>query len=43
MSFLASHFLTPWGMLLELVSFPNGKDYMKGSEHHLWRPGHTTG
>ena len=38
-----AHFLTPWGMLLELVSFPNGKDYMKDSERHLWRPDNPTG
>lgn len=32
------HFLTPWGMMLELVSFPRGKNYMKDSRRHLWRP-----
>lgn len=33
-----AHFLSPWGMLLELVSFPNGKKYMEGRERLLWRP-----
>jgi catechol 2,3-dioxygenase-like lactoylglutathione lyase family enzyme len=33
-----AHFLSPWGMLLELVSFPEGKEYMNGSERHLWQP-----
>lgn len=32
------HFLTPWGLMLELVSFPQGKEYMKDRERHLWRP-----
>lgn len=32
------HFLTPWGQMLELVSFPKGKDYMRDRERHLWRP-----
>ena len=33
-----AHFLSPWGMLLELVSFPEGKEYMEGRERLLWRP-----
>jgi catechol 2,3-dioxygenase-like lactoylglutathione lyase family enzyme len=33
-----AHFLSPWGALLELVSFPNGKDYMQGRDRVLWRP-----
>jgi catechol 2,3-dioxygenase-like lactoylglutathione lyase family enzyme len=33
-----AHFLTPWGLLLELVSFPNGKQYMEGRDRLLWRP-----
>jgi catechol 2,3-dioxygenase-like lactoylglutathione lyase family enzyme len=33
-----AHFLSPWGMLLEFVSFPNGKKYMEGRERLLWRP-----
>lgn len=32
------YFLTPWGMQLELVSFPNGKGYEKLTERHLWHP-----
>lgn len=32
------HFLTPWGMVLELVSFPKGKVYMEDRGRHLWRP-----
>jgi SnoaL-like domain len=32
------HFYSPWGMLLELVSFPNGKTYMEGRDRVLWRP-----
>jgi hypothetical protein len=27
-------------MLLELVSFPNGKIYMEGRDRLLWRPHH---
>jgi catechol 2,3-dioxygenase-like lactoylglutathione lyase family enzyme len=33
-----AHFYSPWGMLLELVSFPNGKEYMQERERHLWNP-----
>lgn len=33
-----AHFLSPWGMLLELISFPNGKVYMEGRDRLLWRP-----
>ncbi len=32
------YFLTPWGMQLELVSFPNGKAYEEGLTRHLWTP-----
>jgi glyoxylase I family protein len=32
------YFLTPWGMQLELVSYPNGKAYEKDSKIHLWHP-----
>lgn len=32
------YFLTPWGMQLELVSFPNGKAYEKDTVRHLWSP-----
>ena len=34
------HFYTPWGMLLELVSFPHGKVYMDGRDRVLWQPHH---
>ncbi|HLS72894.1 MAG TPA: VOC family protein [Actinomycetaceae bacterium] len=33
------YFLTPWGMQLELVSFPNGKAYEKTATTKLWHPG----
>jgi catechol 2,3-dioxygenase-like lactoylglutathione lyase family enzyme len=32
------HFLSPWGMLLELVTFPAGRDYMEGRSRLLWSP-----
>ncbi|NHN86604.1 VOC family protein [Acetobacter musti] len=32
------YFLTPWGMQLELVSFPGGKLYEKTSDVILWKP-----
>ena len=32
------YFLTPWGMQLELVSFPNGKGYEKETTVRLWHP-----
>jgi catechol 2,3-dioxygenase-like lactoylglutathione lyase family enzyme len=32
------YFLTPWGMQLELVSFPHGKAYEKDTVRHLWSP-----
>jgi hypothetical protein len=35
-----AHFLSPWGMLLEFVSFPLGKQYMHERERLLWRPHH---
>jgi catechol 2,3-dioxygenase-like lactoylglutathione lyase family enzyme len=34
------YFLTPWGMQMELVSFPNGKTYEKTSAVKLWHPAH---
>jgi catechol 2,3-dioxygenase-like lactoylglutathione lyase family enzyme len=33
------YFLAPWGMQLELVSFPNGKAYEAGAAIRLWHPG----
>ncbi|MCZ6603659.1 MAG: VOC family protein [Alphaproteobacteria bacterium] len=32
------YFKTPWGMQLELVTFPNGKAYEKDFEGRLWHP-----
>ncbi|WP_069945951.1 VOC family protein [Microbulbifer aggregans] len=32
------YFLSPWGMQLELVSFPEGKGYEKLTERRLWHP-----
>jgi glyoxylase I family protein len=34
------YFFTPWGMQLELVSYPNGKAYEKSTEKRLWHPSH---
>ena len=33
-----AHFLTPWGQMLELVSYPQGRDYYHSTEGRLWRP-----
>ena len=32
------YFLTPWGMQLELVSFPHGKGYEQTTSRRLWHP-----
>ncbi|HEV2274207.1 MAG TPA: muconolactone Delta-isomerase family protein [Acidobacteriaceae bacterium] len=32
------YFLTPWGMQMELLSFPNGKAYEKNFKARLWHP-----
>jgi len=32
------YFLSPWGMQLELVSFPRGKEYENESPVKLWHP-----
>lgn len=32
------YFLSPWGMQLELVSYPDGKAYEKDSDVTLWHP-----
>ena len=32
------YFLAPWGMQLELVSFPNGKAYERETSRRLWHP-----
>lgn len=34
------YFLSPWGMQLELISFPNGKAYEKDAPIKLWHPAH---
>lgn len=34
------YFLSPWGMQLELVSFPGGKAYEKDAPVKLWNPAH---
>ena len=33
------YFLAPWGMQLELVSFPGGKRYERDGPARLWHPG----
>jgi catechol 2,3-dioxygenase-like lactoylglutathione lyase family enzyme len=32
------YFRTPWGLQLELVSYPDGKAYERESATHLWDP-----
>jgi len=32
------YFLSPWGMQLELVSFPQGKAYERETSRRLWHP-----
>lgn len=34
------YFLTPWGLQMELVSYPDGKAYENDSTSHLWNPRH---
>lgn len=34
-----TYVLTPWGMQLELISYPNGMAYEKTAKTHLWAPG----
>ncbi len=34
------YFLSPWGMQLELVSYPGGKGYEKTTAARLWHPAH---
>ncbi|RFA10778.1 glyoxalase [Subtercola boreus] len=36
------YFLTPWGMQLELVSYPNGKAYESDADILLWHPARPT-
>lgn len=32
------YFLAPWGMQLELVTYPNGKAYERSTDRRLWHP-----
>jgi catechol 2,3-dioxygenase-like lactoylglutathione lyase family enzyme len=32
------YFLSPWGMQLELVSYPDGKGYERDTDRRLWHP-----
>ena len=32
------YFLAPWGMQLELVSYPDGKAYEATTTRRLWHP-----
>jgi catechol 2,3-dioxygenase-like lactoylglutathione lyase family enzyme len=32
------YFLTPWGMQMELISYPNGKGYENETDQRLWDP-----
>lgn len=34
------YFLAPWGLQLELVSYPSGKAYEADASVRLWHPGH---
>lgn len=36
------YFLAPWGLQLELVSYPGGKGYEKDYPTKLWHPAHPT-
>ena len=36
------YFLTPWGMQMELVSFPQGKGYERETDRRLWHPAKRT-
>jgi catechol 2,3-dioxygenase-like lactoylglutathione lyase family enzyme len=33
-----AHFLTPWGQILEFVSYPNGREYYETTDRRAWRP-----
>ena len=32
------YFMSPWGMQMELVSYPGGKAYEKDTKGRLWSP-----
>lgn len=34
-----TYVLTPWGMQIELISYPKGMGYEKGAKTRLWAPG----
>jgi hypothetical protein len=36
------YFRSPWGLQLELVSFPDGKAYESGAPVKLWHPASPT-
>ena len=36
------YFKAPWGLQLELVSYPRGKGYERKAKTLLWHPGHPT-
>lgn len=33
-----AHFLTPWGQMLECISYPHGREYFKTSSRWNWTP-----
>ena len=33
-----AHFLSPWGQVLEFVSYPNGRAYYETTDRRLWQP-----
>jgi len=33
-----AHWLTPWGQLMEFVSYPHGRQYHTTTDRRLWRP-----
>ena len=35
-----AYFKAPWGLQMELVSYPNGKGYERDAEVRLWHPAH---
>jgi len=35
-----TYVLAPWGMQIELISYPKGMAYEKGAKTRLWAPGH---
>jgi|SRR5581483_2718049 len=33
-----AHWLTPWGQVLEFVSYPNGREHARTTDRGAWRP-----